>query len=206
MVRFAFTLIELIFAIVVIGITVVSLPMMTQVTAKGIDENIVQEAIFAATTELTETITYRWDENSLELTDPNSLSRVINTGDCNATTKLRPGHINQPLHRRCLEDTTVTVTATANLGPDAGDSDDIDDTIHSPSSILTGTTPGTAEGYKQDYNSSISVAYADFGTTTAASQNMKKITISISDAGGLVTRLSAYSANIGEVDYYKRSY
>ena len=47
--RLAFTMIELIFAIVIIAITVVSLPMMTQVTASGASDNLeAQEAIFKA--------------------------------------------------------------------------------------------------------------------------------------------------------------
>ena len=44
--RFGFTMIELIFAIVIIAISVMSLPMMTQVTNKGLEESLVQEAIF----------------------------------------------------------------------------------------------------------------------------------------------------------------
>ncbi len=47
--RRAFTLIELIFAIVIIAISVISLPMMTQVTSSGVAGNLeTQEAIFKA--------------------------------------------------------------------------------------------------------------------------------------------------------------
>jgi len=47
--RLAFTMIELIFAIVIIAITVVSMPMMTQVTSSGASKNLeLQEAIYKA--------------------------------------------------------------------------------------------------------------------------------------------------------------
>lgn len=47
--RTAFTLIELIFAIVIIAISVVSLPMLSQATSSGVGKNLeTQEAIFKA--------------------------------------------------------------------------------------------------------------------------------------------------------------
>jgi prepilin-type N-terminal cleavage/methylation domain-containing protein len=56
--RLAFTMIELIFAIVIIAISVMSLPMMTQVTSAGIERNLVQEAIFASVAEINLATTY----------------------------------------------------------------------------------------------------------------------------------------------------
>jgi len=199
--RFAFSMIELIFAIVIIAISVMSLPMMTQATAKGIDQNLVQEAIFAAATELNQAVTFHWDANSYNNANPNSLSRVINiSADCNAATKLRPGHINQPLHRRCLDDTTIAVSADTNDTTLTN----LNNAAHASQNIFTDTTLNAA-GYKKAYNSTVTVvSNADFN---GANPNIKKITISVNDASGnLVTSLYTYSANIGEVDYYKRSY
>ena len=73
--RSAFTMIELIFAIVIIAISVLSLPMMNQVISKNIEGSIVQEAIFAASAELNQVVSYYWDENSMEGTA--TLSRVV---------------------------------------------------------------------------------------------------------------------------------
>ncbi|WP_366755894.1 type II secretion system protein [Sulfurimonas sp.] len=56
--KYAFTLIELIFAIVIIGISVMSLPMLTQVTSSAIEKNLVQEAIFASVAEINLATTY----------------------------------------------------------------------------------------------------------------------------------------------------
>lgn len=202
MVKYAFTLIELVFAIVVIGISVVSLPMMIQVTSKNTDNSLVQEAIFAAATKLNEAVTYRWDENSIEPVEQSS-SEIINTSavDCNNGGQ-RLGFIAQPKHRKCLNDLTVRPSVT--LGPDGGDLDDLDDVKESGVNLFSSGTG--ADSYKKAYTSTIKIEYADFGTVTAASKNIKKITIDISDDNGLVTSLSTYSANIGEIDYFKGSY
>lgn len=207
MVRFAFTMIELVFAIVIIGITVISLPMMTQATSKGIENSLVQEAIFAASAELNLAVTYHWDENSTEVNSTDTLARVIDTGDCNSFTRLRPGHVGQPLHRRCLDS---NLTRPSAIGSDLDDLDDLDDidSVTQHIFVVSGTgSISSAHGYKNDYNSTTNVSYAAFNDTNASSHNMKKITVTIKDQlGKIITVLSTYSANIGEVDYYKRSY
>lgn len=199
----AFTLLELVFAIVIIGITIVTLPLMTQATSKGIQNNLVQEAVFAGAAELAQIQTYRWDENSLNPALSNSIARVININDCDSHTKLRIGHINQPYHRRCLND--LSIKPSTPLGSDANDLDDIDDNIQINTSLFSGSI--SAHGYKDNYKSSIDVSYATFGDIDANSKNIKKITVHITDSQGrLLTSLSTYSANIGEIDYFKRSF
>lgn len=221
-----FTLIELIFAIVVIAISVVSLPTMNDATSKAQEANLVQEAIFSASAELNQVVTYRWDENSTE--NNLSSSKVIWTSatDCNDTTKLRPGHIFQPYHRRCLNNKDIRPTDEVDFAnnldneddenssnPD--DDDDLDDIIKSASTIYDGD-PATATGYKLDYNSELNVTYAGFTGEVSddatkeedsSTKNIKKIVIRISNKdGNLITTLSTYSANIGEVDYVKREF
>ena len=206
MVRLAFTLIELIFAIVVIGITVVSLPMMSQVTAKGIDESIVQEAIFAAATELNEATTHHWDESSFDANASNVYSRVVTTAldgakGCSSATRLRPGHINQELHRRCTENNTTVSNATADANISS-----FNDVAHSGSNdYIFSDTVTDAAGYKKVYTSSLTISNpVSFGGLPNSS-DIKKLEVIVSDPDGVVTKLSAYSANIGEIDYYKRT-
>jgi uncharacterized protein involved in tolerance to divalent cations len=196
-------MIELIFAIVIIAITVISLPMMTQTTAKGVEGNLVQEAIFAASAELNQAVSYYWDENSLQ--SANSLSRVVWTSstDCDTSTKLRPGHINQTLHRRCIDDNSSRPSA---LGSDSGDLDDIDD-INATAHEIFVNYIASSDSYKEAYKSTINVSYSDFGTITQASKNIKKIEVTITDSkNNPITSLKTYSANVGEIDYHKRSY
>jgi len=204
--RLAFSLIEVVFTIVVVGVIIMSLPSMTSVSSKSIENSLVQEAIFAASAELNQATSYYWDRNSLDVNGTSSLSKVINlNNDCNATTKLRPGHINQAKHRTCLNDTSITTTADTNdttvqnLNNAVGSSDTFEDT--------TGTFAVSAEGYKEALTTDVSISFADFGAATALNKNIKKITATIKDSqGNDIVVLSTYSANIGEVDYEIRSY
>lgn len=203
--RSAFTFIELIFAIVIIAITVLSLPVMNQALSKGNDAALVQEAIFAATTELNQATTYRWDENSLEA--KTAYSRVVPTSntDCN-TNHLRPGHIpNQTLHRRCTNNDALR---PSTIGIDTNDNDiadDLDDTNGTTSNMYSDDA-STASGYKKDLNIRTDVNYVAFGDITKDEKNMKKISVTVSNADGTVALLSTYSANIGEVGYYHKRY
>jgi len=214
--RTAFSMIELIFAIVVIAIAVMALPMMVQTTGKGIEGNLVQEAIFASAAKLNEITSYPWDENSTE--DGSILSRVIWTSatDCNNSTKLRSGHIEEQLHRRCLDDNYSIVQPTSPLGMEASDNgvyNDIDDfnDVSAPLYINKNGTVGSAEGYKTPYTMDVNISYAAFGSDinmTKTKKNIKEINITIIDPNTNLTilKVHTYSANIGEIDYYHRSF
>ncbi len=200
--RVAFTLIELIFAIVIIAITVISLPMMNQAVSKGIDGNLVQEVIFAASTKLNEALASSWDESSSEPLMTNSYARVIDTDGTCDTNRQRGGHINQPLHRRCL-DSAMTGVSSSNSN-DAIDA--LEDMVRTDEKIFINAPTGTASGYKDVYTYSLSVSpSATFGTISGP--DIKEITISIKDSvPNTIVKLKTYSCNIGEVDYYSRSY
>ena len=204
MVKHAFTLIELIFAIVLIAISVLSLPVMNQVIAKNNDKGLVQEAVFAAATELNEATTALWDENSLDASA--TYARVIDTGGCDNNSssfrfRLLPGHITQPLHRRCVDSNATTIS---NASVDAN-IDALDDKEHAEKDIFINATV-SAQGYKDTYKSILSVTpNASFGG--AANKNIKKIEVTIKkNDGTVISKLITYSANIGEVDYYKKAY
>jgi len=195
-VRSAFTLIELIFAIVVIAIAIVSLPLMTGVTQKGVEQNILQEAIFAASTQLMGITAAYWDERSMEDADVSDLSRVVDIGgDCDTLTRLRPGHIAQPYHRRCLKSNSsdgLDLTINDNVYS----LDDAVSDVNDATSIFD-NPDADATGYKDVYTSNATISrYGD----------VKKITVTVKDSSGnIITKLITYSANIGEPDYYKRT-
>lgn len=196
--RLAFTMIELIFAIVIISIAVLSLPMVTQITSRGVESNLVQEAIFAASAELIGATSYYWDFESMHDKDMVRLERVIDIGGtCNNTAlderyRLRPGHVNQPYHRRCLENSTINPS-------DASDATfpNLDNAEHASQLLFTDNTKDST-GYKESYNSAVDVTRAG---------DVKKITVTVTNSSGtVITALSTYSANIGEVDYFKRRF
>lgn len=188
------------------GIVVVTLPVMSNANQEGLNTTILQEAIFGASAELNQALSYRWDENSLDdVNDPNGIAKVVETGDCEnnsslITYRLRPGHIIQPLHRRCVDSNL----STPSLGANGGDLDDVDDISATPKPMFLNT--GTSAGYKQDFNSTVSVTFATIGTVTAASKNAKRIDVNITDGTTQITRLNSYTLNIGEVDFFKKTY
>lgn len=197
--RSAFTMIELIFAIVIMSIAVMSLPMMVQTTSRNMENNLVQEAIFAASAELMGATSYYWDANSMYDGNLSRYSRVIDiNNDCEANAssqryRLRAGHIAQPYHRRCLEDSTINPLDTADtLFPNLNNS-----AITTAEVIFDNPIP-EAVGYKDNYTRSVSVTRTDY---------IKKITVTVNNSDeDTVTSLSAYCANIGEVDYFKRRF
>ena len=201
----AFTLIELIFAIIVISITVIALPMMNQVLNTGIEKNIGQEAIFAAATVLQETTTAHWDENSLESGQIYDLAKVIDTtGACENdsslfTYRLMAGHIVQPLHRKCL-DVVSTPSDSNTTSVNA-----LEDAKRTNVPIFINTTNTKDTGYKTDYTATLSVTRPALFHGTS-NPDIKKITIDIKNGASTITSLSTYSANIGEIDYYKKGY
>lgn len=198
--RLAFTMIELIFAIVIIGIAVTGLPFMTNITNRVIDSNLAQEAIFAGSAEIMGASSGYWDANSMQDNALSHISRVIDIGglcdnNVSATSyRLRPGHIEQPLHRRCLENNAIGVSNAAdNTWPS------VDNAAHGLQNMMsTGAIPDEF-GYKYNYNSRLDIAQVG---------DIKTIVVNVFEAGTGVplTGLTMYTANIGEIDYFKREF
>ena len=195
--RFAFTMLELIFAIVIISITILSLPMMSQINEKGIESNIVQEAIFAASTELMGASAGYWDTNSMEDSNYSHISRVIDiNGDCNNSSssgryRLKSGHIAQPFHRRCVISTTGNC-----LDLESSTFPNLNNAQHSSRKVFLNDNPSSS-GYKKTYFSKVDVTRVD---------NIKYISVTVSDSENTLVVLKMQSANIGEVDYFKRRF
>lgn len=159
--RSAFTLIELIFAIVIISIIVLSIPMMTQVTSKSLEGSVDQEAIFGASAKVLQTLSFPWDENSSDiemvLEGATVLSGLVDIPggttalDYNSTT-CRPGVLN----RFCRIDNNGAEVNVSNLGNDNvnGLIRGIDDS----NGTFTLNT-GSSQGYKREYRTVTTVSY-----------------------------------------------
>lgn len=196
--RAAFTMIELIFAIVVVSIVVLTLPIMIQTTSKNIEDSITQEAIFAASAELMGATSYYWDNNrSMEDMALSRLERVVDVdGDCDAE-RLRPGHVNQPFHRRCV-DSNNSGGVNYNTGETTGVG--LNRSVHGDQTIFD--NPATdAASYKEAYTGTMTIAQG------LGDANVKVLTATVFDSdGNTVTSLGIYSSNIGEIEYYKRRF
>ncbi|MDD2906067.1 MAG: type II secretion system protein [Sulfurimonas sp.] len=197
--KHAFTLIELIFAIVIIGIAVVSLPTISQVISKGSENSLVQEAVFIAFTEITKVTSSAWDENSR--IDNDDYEHIIYCNDTEAATSLLNDFRGRSGNVRILYNTnnSMTIRPTA-LGYETGETreDDVDDYI-ATAADATGSS-GSETGYKFQYKKDIAVdATSTFGTL-ANNPNIKKIQININDASNnLLVSFYVYATNSGSV-------
>ena len=84
--------------------------------------------------------------------------------------------------------------------------DALDDEETSPSDailqdLVAGTTTNyeDSSGYKYTYTS-------DLNVTRNGNVNVKTLTVTVRNSNGIITILRTQSANIGEVDYYKRMF
>lgn len=196
-IRAAFTLIELIFAIVVMSIVVLSMPMMSQIISSGIERNLVQEAVLVTSGDILKTISGKFDENSR--TDSDNYEKMLYSSDAEVIAMdgngSRAGNIN------IIFDNNTT-TRPALSGLDAGETagvseDDIDDY-----GIIDGdavTLPGSAAGYKQDYKKSIIITQETFNNVGDA--NAKKVEVTFKNEGATVelVKMHTYTFNTGSV-------
>ena len=148
--RRAIAMIELIFSIVIIGIVLMSVPMLVKQASESGYVAIQQEAINAAASEINMIMAYHWDEND---TNESFYDTVLSTGGGDSNLSEfgsfghRPGSPNETT-RTYIAPSGVRLSATppASLGKDGAleIADDIDDfsdtTVH-----LTGLSPSSAD-------------------------------------------------------------
>ncbi len=230
--RGAFTLIELIFAIIIIAIVVMSMPLMMKTNEEAIEANIAQEAIFASSAKMMQVLSYPWDGNATDSTNPNTYGKVVDitgvnsdynrsnsNGDKNISSNYRVGHIQQDNHRRFHDSSLasthqVNSSLTSSSNPTALNNAKQNNVTLKVATVAAtqGSTTGYKNAYKMDVNLSFvpdapssTFNFASEGTATTS--NMKLIKVAIKNADGdPITVLRSYSANIGEFDFAKRRF
>lgn len=169
-------MIELIFAIVVIGITIMSAPMLLSQSVKSNMTAFQQESIAMAATQASAVMTYAWDESNTEANQKFVLS--VTNGDAdleqNTTGTLRrnttyKNPISQRLRRFSNNNPSASIAATPLLWSDSNATtqdnlDDIDDFNVKPLTltIYSNTLNPTNEGDYIDVNISITTQ-VDYG-------------------------------------------
>jgi len=215
-VRNAFTMIELIFAIVVIGVTVLTVPLMIETNNKATEGNLAQEAIFLVSSVLSTTTTFVWDDNSIVDTgsvDDFVLSKVLDVnpigseyGRTAADSNTRRGGLREDKHRQFFD---YNISNPVQSAP--AQAGDINLNVPLDNSVAD------ISGFKQAYSIAAKRVYVSDATAepfvfTTASQgatlsNLKMIEVAIlGEDGAIISTLRAYTANIGEVDYAKRRF
>jgi len=130
--RPAIAMVELIFAIVIIGISLLSAPMIIGQTVKSINTTMQQEAIAAAASQISLILTYPWDENTSTTVGGSGILQV-NAGSPALSFVTRDTNFTRQYNPLAFRN------ASTLLGPDTNDidgADDLDD-FHGQSSTLT---------------------------------------------------------------------
>jgi len=221
--RPAIAMIELIFAIVIMGIVLMSAPRLISTASNSTTVVLQQEGINQAVSRISMVLGYPWDEAD---TNDSCIPPVLDVthGDIalkpiSATDSSR--RIGVPLATRSRKFNSCGVHLNASsLGADAGDLDDIDDFsntslvsaqhIGGGDYIETGTVSiATAVSYGDD-NATYSGTTITFvpGAGTATS-NIKNINVTITSTSGVdelnkTITMKAFSCNVGGIAYERR--
>ena len=230
--RPAVAMIELIFAIVVIGLVLMSAPMLMQTAANSGYVTTQQEAISEVAARISMVMGYHWDENDTdeEFLDP--ILNVSSTGDNeldkNSTTKRRKGTPLQSYRSFIRSDSNESLNASTSFGPvdtgeTSGTEDDIDD-FDGNITYLTGSSASadyidsikikTIVTYISDsanYNSSAITYNFNPSTATTATTNIKMIEANLTSTSNVpelnkTIILRAFSCNIGGYELEERSF
>ncbi len=217
--RKAATMLELIFAIVIIGIAVMSIPTMLTQSSTAILTTVQQEAIMAASTQIGNVISHPWDQNQTDPEQNGGYIKVVNVNTASADdeldmdsniTRTRKGHFLGDKRRKFYQNSAPT--SEANLGSEGGELNDIDDFIGNNQVLVQGNAAGN--DYIRTYNVNIDVDYiSDAANYTqnplnvtinqaavANPTNIKLITVVVTsnDDPNLQIQLSTFASNIGE--------
>jgi len=215
--RPAIAMIELIFALVIMGITMMSAPMLISTATESTYVAIQQEGINEAASRINMIMGYQWDENNTnDLYIPPLLN--VNAGatafDEVGNTARRIGIPANSYRTFILSDRNTSQLNASVLGSDGGDSDDIDDfTNTSLNQIETATIDyaersiniATTVNYNSDtvsggYNQQ-TITFVPF-TVSAGSTNIKAITVTLTSTSSIseldkTIILRGFSCNIG---------
>ena len=217
----ASSMIELVIAIVVMGIAMMTLPLMLTRVQNNNAFAMQQEVLLAVKTKIGDIITHKWDENSnvgtgnIAVLDVNNSDSELKRFPDNNSTR-RVGHINQNKRRKFFTNiTAATLPGQWNTGTTF---DDIDDFI--------GTVDFNATGgldYRFDFNMTTDVGYISDKVNysndingfifsgnklanAAGSTNIKIITVTVKGKDISSFKLQTYSSNIGESRLERRPY
>ncbi len=232
--RPAIAMIELIFAIVIMGIVMMSAPMLISTATKSTYVSLLQEGINEAASRVNMIMGYSWDEGN---TDGRYTSPILHTTsatsdlDMVATTGRRKGTPGDGKRTFMFPDMNNSNINASAIGIDAsegiGTEDDIDDfvgtsliEIESASIDYTEKTTvdiGTVISYVNDdsdgggYNTSSTITYTPFGSAGSTTSSVKSIVITLTstdtanaDVLEKTIILRAFSCNIGGYEFEER--
>lgn len=207
----AIAMIELIFALVIMGIVLMSAPMLIQQSIKSSNVALQQEAIVAAASQTAIVLSMHWDENNSNIAAGES--PILNA---NRTAYSFPPAGLSGVYGRNTAEANITLNPST-LGTDANetdytDFDDVDDYDGSSFGLMLfngeSTTSDVGEYVDKDINITTTVKYVEENNvskniTTGSFSNIKFINVNLTSNQTDVPELEkdisfrAFSCNIG---------
>ena len=207
--KYSFTLIELIVALIVIGIVVTSIPMILTTVSNNQQTNMQEKSFFNAYALVTLMQTQEWDENNT--VDDNYYKVLTSENGDDELKCIRKGvvQLDNSSGANCA---TGDHNGTSTIGPDAGEDDvskfdDIDDFNDYVTTV-------------NDYNISVKVSYVNDKTDYTLKNisingeeeknndsNVKFVELNVTDNSSkkIIAVLKYFSSNIGMVKIESRN-
>ncbi len=181
--RKAIAMIELIFALVVMGIVLMSIPNLILQASKSGYATIQQESIAAVASDLSLILSREWDEIG---TNDSAGSPILDTGSSTTSLQTRPG-----AHSRTFATGVGGGHLSASaIGSDAGDLDDIDD-INGTTGALT-LMDGTQDLVDINVSITTEVSYIGDAPDSGTWDNSNSVTFHLPHASATTTTSIKY--------------
>ena len=232
-VRCAFTMIELIFAIVIIAISMLALPMIMLQDNTSQETSLLQEGIMLTTTKVSQVLTHPWDPNSSPAGALMSMSQVLDTANGHADldarradpdADFRVGHFPEKLRRRLSPSNAIRAAsapggALNSISGFNGTTDNVGVAFGAFSykkqwevntTVSYVADSPVAPGYVGDAAGEVRYDFSDASLPGGQTSNIKMVQVTATDmtngvAGDQVV-LTSFSSNIGEAEFFKRRY
>lgn len=215
----AIAMIELIFAIVIMGIVMMSAPMLISTASSSTSVVLQQEGINQAVSRITMMLSYPWDEAD---TNDSCIPPVLVVTNGDIALDINRSGVPLTSNSRKFNSCGTLLYASATLGADGSDLDDIDDFGNTnltqiqdaggryigkdSVTINTSVTYGSDIATYSDGGASPIVFTPSNGTATS---NIKNIDVNVTTFNGITELKStiimhAFSCNIGGIAYERR--
>jgi len=213
----AIAMIELIFALVIMGIVLMSAPMLIHQSIKSSNIALQQEAIVAAASQTSIVLSMHWDENNSKVIAGES---PILDANRTAPFNFPPAGLTGGVFGRNTNEANVTLLPSNTLGSDFNETDytkfdDVDDYAGSSFGLMLFNTENTSADIGEYVDTNITIATTiDYTQETAVStstggavSNVKFITVNLTNNQDIPElekniTMKAFSCNIGTYAIY----
>jgi len=218
-------MIELIFTIIIMGISMAAIPVVLSQVTRSDEFSLNQEAILAGATKIGNILTYEWDEKNVEESDLKHVLDVTN-GDMelnrwpNSNSTRRIGHFKGNSRRKFFSSELNASSIGTDDATETNLPDDIDDFDAKSDTLVVNSTSDS--DYVKNFILTTKVSYIgdtadynqttlsfDFSTTAVApSTNIKMVEVIIKDVQNNqdIATFRSYAANIGSTKLLHRTF